>query len=481
MKEIIKFKFKFQMEEEKKINYSADFETETKKYTLITQNPHEKVVCQTEAKKMPNENSVNISKKFNTVYKNEELNEFKDEILSFFKERETYLLNKIKSYQSQIESTENKYENLTNKITLNYQEILSSQASLNNRIDKMNSYEPLVLKANDNLTSHEIRINNLREDFTKFTQKYDKIYLDNLELPGFIGRCAKYKNCQLFFADVIKEINKFNNYKEKNTIDLKAYKEKLEQYIKTFRTLMDNNNKSQMNHINKLNEENKKECKNMVDVLGERVIELRLENSKHSVELIKKTNEIKEQINKMKEMKSEILNDFYNKIDDHKNMTNNISKSFNEFKNEYAIIRKKFLELAEFIKDIRFKKNLGADVNKREINNIYKNLIKKNKKSSEDKKIKLLNSTSEIESMVFKVNESSTNNKIKINNNHDAYSSNDLISIIRENYLNLSGQKRMNFKENKRNPNSFCVIENDSKNRKIISQTEKKLRKVMKK
>jgi hypothetical protein len=219
------------MEEEKKINYSADFETETKKYTLITQNPHERIVCQTETNKIPNENSVNISQKFNTVYKNEELNEFKDEILSFFKERETYLLNKIKSYQSQIESTENKYENLTNKITLNYQEILSSQASLNNRIDKMNSYEPLVLKANDNLTSHEIRINNLREDFTKFTQKYDKIYLDNLELPGFIGRCAKYKNCQLFFADVMKEINKFNNYKEKNTIDLKTYKEKLEQYI----------------------------------------------------------------------------------------------------------------------------------------------------------------------------------------------------------------------------------------------------------
>ena len=459
------------MEEEKKINHSADIETETKNYTLITQNPHEKVIYHTEGNQKPYENSLNISKKFNTIYKNEELNEFKDEILSFFKERETFLLNKIKSYQSHIESTENKYENLTNNITLNYQEILSSQANLNNRIDKLNSYEPFVLKTNDNLTSHEIRINNLREDFTKFTQKYDKIYLDNLELPGFIGRCAKYKNCQLFFADVMKELNKFNNYKEKNTLDLKAYKEKLEQNIKTFRTLMDNNNKSQMNHINKLNEESKKECKNMVDILGERVIELRLENSKHSVELIKKTNEIKEQINKMKEMKAEILNDFYNKIDDQKNMTNNINKSFNEFKNEYAVIRKKFLELAEFIKDIRFKKNLGADVNKREINNIYKNLIKKNKKSSEDKNIKLLNSTSEIENMVFKVNESSSNNKIKINNNHEAYSSNDLISIIRENYLNLSGQKRMNFKENKRNPNSFCVIENDSKNRTIGLKT----------
>ena len=59
------------MEEEKKINHSADIETETKNYTLITQNPHEKVIHHTEGNQKPYENSLNISKKFNTIYKNE--------------------------------------------------------------------------------------------------------------------------------------------------------------------------------------------------------------------------------------------------------------------------------------------------------------------------------------------------------------------------------------------------------------------------
>ncbi len=200
----------------------------------------------------------NLSNKFNIKYKNEELNLFKDEILSYFKEKEKFFSEKIASYKNRIQISEKKYENLAKHIKLNYEEILSSQALLNNRLDKFNTYESFVAKTNDNITSHEIRINNLREDYTKAVQKYDKIYLDNLELPGYIGRCAKYKNCQLFFQDVIKEINKFNNYKEKNNTDLKSYKEKLEHIIKTFRNLLDNNNDAQIKYINNLNEKNSK-------------------------------------------------------------------------------------------------------------------------------------------------------------------------------------------------------------------------------
>ena len=443
-------------------------------YQLITEIPQENLNNnkQDQINDINQLSSPNISNKFNTIYKNEELNKFKDEILSFFKERESYLISKIKTYQSQIESTEKKYETLTKIIKLNYQEILSSQANINNRLDKLKNYEQFVLKTNDNLTSHEIRINNLRDDFSKATQKYDKIYLDNLELPGFIGRCAKYKNCQLFFADVIKELNKFNNYKEKNNIDLRTYKEKLEQMIKTFKTMVDNNNEAQIKYINKSNEKNINECKNMVDVLGDRVVELRLENSKYSVELINKTNEIKEQMNKIKEMKGELLNEFYHKIEDYKNMTNNITKSFNEFKNEYSVIRKKFLELAEFIKDIRFKKNLGGDVDKKEINNLYKNIVKKVKKTSKDKNVQLLDDITNIEKMEFKTNNKINNlsNNKSVNNNekfergnkrHETYNStNNLINIIRETYFDFNENQSNKEKEVKRNFDIFKSKEN---------------------
>ena len=116
-----------------------------------------------------------------------------------------------------------------------------------------------VNKANDKLISHEIRINCLREDLSKNVQKYDKIYLDNLEVPGYIGRCSKYPNCKIFFTELIKEIDKLNTYREKNTLDLCTYKDRLENIIKTFQSLVENNNDSQIKYITKLNEKTNKD------------------------------------------------------------------------------------------------------------------------------------------------------------------------------------------------------------------------------
>ena len=400
----------------------------------------------------------NISNKFITHYQNEELNKFQDEILSFFKNRDNYFFNLIQTYKAQIKASEKKYENFAKLIKLNYEEILSSQASLNNRLDKFNSYESFVAKTNDNITSHEIRINNLREDYTKTVQKYDKIYLDNLELPGYIGRCAKYKNCQLFFEDVIKEINKFNNYKEKNNLDLKTYKDKLEYNIKTFRNLVNNNNETQIKYINKLNEKNLKESKDMVDNLAERVMELRLENSKHSLDLITKTNEINQQMDKIKEMKGELLNEFYNKIDDYKIETNKTINSFNEFKNEYNIIRKKFLELAEFIKDIRFRKNLGVEVNKKEINDLYKNLIKKNKKCNKDKNVELLNDISKIEKLEFNINKTNTIDNTNKENNIRGFKKHETFNYTKNVFKGNLIELKLNNNKKENNKNSIEVI-----------------------
>jgi hypothetical protein len=123
---------------------------------------------------------------------------------------------------------------------------------MNTKLDKVKAFDAFVNKANDKLISHEIRINCVREDLTKTIQKYDKIYLENLEVPGYIGRCSKYANCKIFFTEMIKEMDKFNTYREKNTIDLCTYKERLENIIKTFQSLVDNNNDSQIKYITKL-------------------------------------------------------------------------------------------------------------------------------------------------------------------------------------------------------------------------------------
>ena len=164
-------------------------------------------------------------------YENEELNKFKDEMLLYINERNNHILSLIKFFQDKINQTKDEYTSQLNLINQNYESILSSQASINNKVDKISNIELFMNKTNDQLITHEVRINNVSQDLIKTIQKYDKIYLDNLELPGYIGKFAKFKNCQNFFDFLIREIDKINLYKEKNNIDLRNYKEKLENTI----------------------------------------------------------------------------------------------------------------------------------------------------------------------------------------------------------------------------------------------------------
>ena len=315
--------------------------------------------------------------KFEKNYENKDMNAFKEDILNYLRDRDKCIYGLIKTYKEKMERTESNYSDLTKRISNNYSDILSSQAGINNRLDKLNSYESFSTKTNDQLISHEIRINNLREDFHKSVQKYDKIYLDNLELPGYIGKYSKYKNCQVFFEEVIKELNKLNAYKEKNTLDLKAYKEKLEQNIKTFNALVDNNNKSQIKYINDMFEKNYKECKSMIDTVEERITDMRIENSRYAVELIGKSINLTKEWDKIQNIKEEIMHEFNDKIHEFRIVSNNTINSFTEFKTEFILIKRKFFELAEFIKDVRFRKNLGGDVKKKEIKCIAKKITGK--------------------------------------------------------------------------------------------------------
>ena len=355
--------------------------------------------------------------KFEINYKNKELNKFKDEMLSYLRNRDFYYLDKIKNLKSQIDITDQNLDNLSEVMQKNFCNILNAQADISNKLDKLKTYDAFINKANDKLISHEIRINCLREDLTKTTQKYDKIYLENLEIPGYIGRSSKYANCRIFFTEIIKEMDKCNTYREKNIMDLATYKERLENMIKMFQNLVDNNNDSQIKYITKLND---KTNKNLLETIEEKISNLRVDNSKYAGDLINKTNELNDLYNKIDSIKEYLIKEFNRKSDELNKKTNETNQSFEEYKVEFEIIRKKFLELADFIKNGKFSKNFGPIYGKKEINTINKKLIKDIKETIEPKDVKLLDNIDVIKNLDFKqkIIIDNNNNKNNINNNN---------------------------------------------------------------
>ena len=382
---------------------------------------------------------LNTQYKFDFINRNKDLNKFKDEILSFIRERDNFYLEKIRKLQTQSNNNNITIEQLSNIIQSNLNINSSREIDISTKLEKIKAYEAFMNKSNDKLISHEIRINNLREDLSKSTQKYDKIYLENLELPGYIGKSSKYPNCKIFFTEIIKELDKFNKYKEKNTIDLYTYKEKLENIIKTFQTIVENNNASQIKYITKLND---KTNKSILEVMEEKIKNLRMENSIFSIDLIKKSNELNILYDKINSIKINLLEEFRNNSEKYNKKLEETNKLFDEYKVEYEIIKNKFLELADFIKNGKFTRNFLNSFGKKEIHLISKKLNKDLKNTIDPQNVKLMNSNIEqIANMDFKAKNTIDNkSNYNINNIRKIKFSKSQNNFNHNNYM---GKKRV--------------------------------------
>ena len=386
--------------------------------------------------------------KFNSItYSTAELNKFKDNILSLLKERDKFFLDKLSEYKTSTDKIKFDFNSKNKLSNSKFSKIIDTQAKMTSRLDQLSDYENFVTKTNDKLVSHDIRLTNIRNDFSLATQKYDKIYLDNLELPGYIGRCAKYKNCQSFFLDVIKDLAKLNIYREKNIIDLKMYKDKLETIISSMNSILDNNNQSQMKYINDMKEKILNDCKSMFETVTDSMKDIRVENSKYTVDLISTSMNLSKKWEKLEKIKEELLEKFNYDVNKYQMLTDDTIKSFEEFKNEYGVIRRKFMELAEFIKDIRFRKNIGGNVKKKEVKQMVKKMLKK-RKSFEGENVQLLSDITNIENIDYK-----KYYNIESNDEGEINNSSNIIYTNNNRSKSLKPKNKKNFNNNNNNNN----------------------------
>ena len=429
------------MEEKTKITNIIPSEKKSKKKLNKTEEIPNKIV----PKKDLNLEPENFYDK-ETIYKNKELNIFKDEILTYLRTRDYFYMEKFNNLKIQSDKNERNFDNLNEYSLKNFGSLMANQTEILSKLDKLNTYDNFMNKTNDKLVSHDIRINCIREDLTKNVQKYDKIYLDNLEVPGYIGRCSKYPNCKIFFTELIKEIDKLNTYREKNTLDLCTYKDRLENIIKTFQSLVENNNDSQIKYISKLND---KTNKTLMDALEEKLNNVRLDNSQFALQLVNKSNELNDLLDKMKAIRDHVLSEFSYKSEDFVKKVEEINKSFDLYKVEYATIRKKFLELAEFIKNGKYSKTFANLYGKKEVNAMSKKLMKESKEVIEAKDVNLLTNIEEIEKMEFKSERLNTNkNNNNPNDKNDNNAKNNIIERMSKSQNNFNinkNKKKRNF------------------------------------
>ena len=222
-----------------------------------------------------------------------------------------------------ISNSDSKIKNLSNLIPLNNQtqEILDSLISFKKRTE---SY----------ITSNDIRLSNLVQDFSNEINRHDKLLKESIIYPGVIGPSAQFKNFHDLIDYFLKNIKDLLKYKEQSSMDFITYKSKIDTKFDIFQKQIDE-------YIDDINHENQKKFNKIEDKYKQIDLKLneisylnKIENEKNLNNINKNNNifleKIEEKIKNINEYNIEIKNKL--KKIEHKELHDNTIKSTINYK-----------------------------------------------------------------------------------------------------------------------------------------------------
>jgi hypothetical protein len=299
---------------------------------------------------------------------------FKEDLLLGMREIEEKLNLNISSFKEEYFKKIQIFETKQTEFQVKLDDIGSTNSQNKVKLEKIDDLLMFQKKTTDQMITHEVKLTQIQKDLTAACYKYDKIYLDNLILPGTIGDFCRFKNMKEYIEHNIGQIASLNSFKEKHSIDLKSYKDKLELMIKQINMQLDNTDKNLKIYTNKMFQEAEANFKKDCADLNTRISEMRIENHKYAFQLQKSATDLNVEYDKILNIKSDIGKLHDNSVKEMKDSHKVTTDDFGVVRVEFDKIKNRFNEMAEFIKDVRFRKNLGVEVSKQELKKVSNKL-----------------------------------------------------------------------------------------------------------
>ena len=311
---------------------------------------------------------------------------FKNDILKDFHNIENKLGGKYEKLSMNMESKLDMYENKINALSqkvIDLSNLISTDKNIQEKVIELSNSET---RMKEEINLNKIKIEGNTQDIQNTIFKYDKLFSENIFYPGIIGNMCKFKTFHDFIDYVLNQISVLLQYKEKNSGDLKQYRIKFESLVKTVKMQNENAIKAANDFTKKTISVSENTLKDYISILEESIKNLRMENSKHVLNLINTFETIKKEWEIITEIKNEIYKKTNEEINKIKNQNIMVIHMFNNYENDFNLIKNRFSQLAEFIRNVRFRKNVG-NIAKEEITEISNkiNFNKKQKLTEKDK------------------------------------------------------------------------------------------------
>ena len=278
---------------------------------------------------------------------------FQNDLLNDMKKLELQLNGKVASFNQLLLTKMGEYDSKFSKIFGNISELISKMAERKFDNDRIEELLKMRNKFSDQIIEGQSRISIIEKSLENALFKYDKIIVDNLNVPGLIGIGTKFKNCASYFKYIDNELKLNQKFKEEGTANIKAFAEKVETQLKKsegdISQIFQN-----VNHICEVKFEKIFQKIEQRAVSQENMIaQVRIENSKHTSDLIKASTDLKIQWDKLENIKNEIYGKFDEEVDKCKKLMLTNERSFKKQKDEFNVFKQRFSQIAEYLKDFK--------------------------------------------------------------------------------------------------------------------------------
>ena len=282
---------------------------------------------------------------------------FQNDLLTDLKKLEIQISSKVSNMNQLLLSKTSEYDSKFTKIFENMTELIAQIAERKYDNERVEQLLSLKNRFSEQLTENQTRISLTEKNLEDALFKYDKIVLENLQLPGIIGIGCKFKNCRVFFEKVYNELKNNEKYKEQAQVEIASFSDKV-----------DNRIDKMENELNKIHQSINQICQAKFEKFFAKMeqrlqdtenimLSSKIENSKYAEDLIKASTSLKIQWEKLENIKNEIYAKFYEELDTFKKLVDYTNRNYYKQDNEFKIFKERFTQLADYLKDFGNQKN----------------------------------------------------------------------------------------------------------------------------
>ena len=236
---------------------------------------------------------------------------FKDDILKDFRSIKISFNDKHSILEENLNKKLNKFEltikSFEQKI-LELSKLITIDKTLKEKVEALNAFKE---ESSDSIFKQRAKLNEFESRINKEIDRINNILSDSVIYTGIIGGNSKFKTFHDFIDFVLREIGEIALIKDKNGMDLRPIKKKIEQTVDAFRIQLNNIFTKEMTN-NAINQSEER-MQNSLKLFDEKIKSIKVENYSTNLNNANKLEELNtrlinlEKFQKNLELNSEIL------------------------------------------------------------------------------------------------------------------------------------------------------------------------------